>query len=218
MDKRVRTPRDRITYYIFRPIVKIFVFIFYNVKCIGKENVPKSGSFILAANHISLTDPVILVAVSPRTCHFMAKSELFRNPLFGALLRSMNAFPVQRGKSDSRSLTYAETVIEKGFVLGIFPEGKRQKDRLPIKPKSGVAYIAKQTGVDILPVSIYHTPGEKRFRPKITIRFGEMIKNEEMGFSAENKNQEVRNAARLIMNRIVENWEKKHDGRSKNEN
>lgn len=206
-----KAPRNRLTYYILRPFAVIYVHLFYNIKCFGKENIPKSGGFILACNHISFADPVMLVAECTRACHFMAKSELFKKPGLGFVLKIMNAFPVKRGKSDWKALEYAENIIKKGFVLGIFPEGKKQKNRCPIAPKSGIAYIAKNTKADILPVSIYHTPGERKIRPKITIRFGKIIENSQLGFTQNDSRQQIKEAAQYIMSKIVESWNKKHE-------
>lgn len=205
-------PRRRITYYLLKPLIILLTFICYHVKVYGTQNIPKKGSFILAANHISFADPGVLIAVCPRTCHFMAKSELFSNRLIGAFLRSMNAFPVRRGTSDSSSLDYAQAVINKGYVLGIFPEGARQKDRLPKTAKSGVAFLARQTKADVLPVCIYHSPDEHgKIRPRLTIRFGEVIPYEKLGFTEGGKTSEMKSAAQTIMQAIVSLWEKKHE-------
>ena len=204
-------PKKRLTYYIIRPLLIILLPIFYNVRCYGRENVPKDKNFILAGNHIGNTDPAILVALCPRVCHFMAKSEIFKNIFLAFFFRSMNAFPVKRGKKDGRAVEYAIKVINKGYVLGIFPEGGTSRDRLPKRAKSGVAYIAMKTGADVLPVSIYITPGERRIRPRLTVRFGKIIKNEEFGFSEEYSLSHIRDGSKLIMDSIVELWDKKHE-------
>lgn len=209
MKKRVYTPKNRKLYYIMRPVLFLLLPIFYSVKCYGKENVPKEGKLILAANHISIVDPVMLVVKCPRTIHFMAKSEIFKNPFLNVFFRNMNAFPVKRGKSDGVALSYALKVLENPWVFGIFPEGVTSKDWLPKKAKSGIAYIAKSSGADVLPVSIYKEPNSKALRPKVTIRFGKVIKNDELNLK-EGSAQELRTASRLIMERIVELWNKKH--------
>lgn len=211
MNEKVHEPKRRITYYIIKPIARFLLFFVYNIRCKGRKNIPKKGGFILASNHISYTDPVILVSFCPRTCHFMAKSDLFKHPLLALFFRSMNAFPVKRGTSDNRSLVYAQKVLNSSWVLGIFPEGGTSKDKIPKRAKSGIAYLAKNTGADVLPVSIYRTPGKRQLRPKTTVRFGTVIKNEELGLTEEYSPKQLRAASQLIMNKIVALWEKQHE-------
>ena len=210
MKNRAYTPKNRILYCIMKPVLTVLLPIFYSVKCYGKENIPKEGKLILASNHISIVDPVMLIVKVPRTIHFMAKSEIFRRPFLNWFFRNMNAFPVRRGKSDSAALNYAISVLDNPWVFGIFPEGGTSCDRLPKKARSGVAYIARTTKADVLPVSIYMTPGKRTLRPKVTIRIGQVIKNEDLGFTSLEKTGELKEASKLIMEKIVSMWNKKH--------
>lgn len=209
-DKRY-TPKKRILYYIMKPVLIILLPVFYSVKCYGRQNIPRNGKLILASNHISIVDPVMLLVKCPRTIHFMAKSEIFRKPFLNWFFRNMNAFPVKRGKSDSGALSYAISVLQKPWVFGIFPEGGTSKDRLPKRARSGISYIARTTGADVLPVSIYMDPENKSIRPKVTVRFGKVIKNEELGFSSDNGKSQLKTSSELIMNRIIDLWNKKHE-------
>lgn len=206
-----KKPKRRVLYYIMKPILILLLPLFYNVKCYGRKNIPKSSKLILASNHISIVDPVMILVKCPRTVHFMAKSELFTNPFLNIFFRNMNAFPVKRGKSDNTALSYAIKILENPWVFGIFPEGGTSKDLLPKKAKSGVAYIAKISGADVLPVSIYKESGKKTLRPKITLRFGNVIKNEELGFSENTSPAKLKEASNIIMDKIVELWNKKHE-------
>ena len=95
-------------------------------------------------------------------------------------------------------------------MLGIFPEGARIKDAIPKKAKNGVSYLAAKTKADVLPVSIYKTPQEKKLRPKITIRFGKLIKNSELSLDGEYSQQKIREASEKIMDAIKELWSLKH--------
>lgn len=211
MKNKAYTPKNRVLYYIMKPVLTVLLPVFYSVKCYGKENLPKEGKLILASNHISIVDPVMLLVKLPRVIHFMAKSEIFKRPFLNWFFRNMNAFPVNRGKSDTNALSYAISVLENPWVFGIFPEGGTSDDRLPKRAKSGVAYIARTTKADVLPVSIYMTPGKRTLRPKVTIRIGKVIKNGELGFTGEEKTRELKDASRLIMDRIVAMWDKKHE-------
>lgn len=211
MKNKTYTPKNRILYYIMKPVLTVLLPIFYSVKCYGTENVPKNGKLILASNHISIVDPVMLLVKLPRTIHFMAKSEIFRRPFLNWFFRNMNAFPVKRGKSDGGALSYAISVLENPWVFGIFPEGGTSKDRMPKNARSGVAYIARTTKADVLPVSIYMTPGKRPLRPKVTIRIGQVIKHKDLGFTSASKASELKYASNLIMDRIVLMWNKKHE-------
>lgn len=202
--------KDSTLYDRFLPLAKGFISLKYQITVHGEENIPKKGAFILAANHISALDPVMLITHCPRTLHFMAKDELFKKRIFALFLKSMNAFPVKRHTSDKRALEFAKQLVSGGRVLGIFPEGSRTKDSEPKKAKNGVSYLAAKTQADVLPVSIYKTPHEKKPRPHITIRFGKLIKNSEFGFSDDYSQKKIRESSEKIMNAITELWSLKH--------
>lgn len=203
-------PKERRTYYFFRDLAKGLMRFRYDLRYQGAENLPKEGGFIIAANHITFIDPVMIMAGCQRQCHFMAKSELFTKPVFGEFLAFMNAFPVKRESSDATALAFAEKIINKGWILGIFPEGARSKDMKPKRARTGAAYLAYKTGADVVPVSLYRVPGENNLRPIVSIRFGKLIKNEEFGFTDNYSPSAVREAAKRIMNEIVSLWEKGH--------
>ena len=203
-------PRESRLYNVFRPLAKGFISLRFCVTSFGEENIPEKGAFILAANHISSLDPVMIISHCPRTLHFMAKDELFKNPVFASFLKKMNVFPVKRQTSDKRALEFAKRIISSGWALGIFPEGSRIKDAIPKRAKNGVSYLAAKTKADVLPVSIYKAPGEKKLRPHITIRFGKLIKNSELGFSEEYSQQKIRESSEKIMSAITALWALKH--------
>ena len=204
--------KDRKFYKAAVPAIKLISFAKFKVTCKGKENIPKDRGFILAANHISFFDPAVIISNIDHTVHFMAKSELFENPALAFIVRNLNAFPVKRGYSDRKALMYAINVVENGGVLGIFPEGRRVRSAIPDSAKTGIAFIAKRTGADVLPVCLYINPMEDVVRPKLTLIFGEVIKNSELDFDSEkSSSQKVRYAAEYIMNKITELWETENE-------
>lgn len=145
--------RDRKFYdvfvWMFHPLAKIV----FKTQYIGRENVPKTGSLIIASNHRNSYDPGLIAAARVRKIHYMAKLELFNlNKLASWMLRHLNAFPISRGTGDQRSLNYAIRLVEEGKVLGIFPEGTRSKDGEIHRFKAGAFTLAKEAGVEILPV------------------------------------------------------------------
>lgn len=189
-------------YTVIMAIAWFVLKLVFKIEITGLENVPENSGFILASNHRSLPDPVFIAAKFKHRVCFMAKSEIFWWP-FSVILRGIGAFPVKRGQGDHGAIDTANNIIKSGKVLGIFPEGTRSKSGEPLRPKSGVAIIAKETSADILPVGIYFD-GKLRFRSKITVRYGKLIKFEELELGNDTQTGAVKKASRLIMDRIIE--------------
>ncbi len=201
--------KDHKLYPVLVPVLRILSHIVYSTKCVDCDNIPESGKLIIACNHVAFSDPALIVAYSKRRVHFMAKSELFENPMVSLVLRNMNAFPVKRNTSDRRSISYAKTVLDNDWVLGIFPEGRRVRDSSPTNGKTGVAFLARITGADVLPACIYKVK-KGYIRTRVTVKFGEVIKNSELGFENKNRAEELKNATDKIMNNIKMLWEEEN--------
>lgn len=193
--------------YVNAPIL----YVLHPVKFYGVENLPENGGFIMASNHIFWLDAFYIALGSKKSVNFMAKSELFRYPFFNAFFRSLKAFPVKRGFFDRRALKYASQIINGGEVLGIFPEGGIVTlDGKPTRAKWGVAYIANECKCDVVPVSIYSKNGKGLFK-RITVRFGEPIKFNQLNLGSKPKKAEYTAAANLIMEKIIQQWGKGHE-------
>ncbi|MBR5273005.1 MAG: 1-acyl-sn-glycerol-3-phosphate acyltransferase [Clostridia bacterium] len=203
---------SKIRYYklypIARAIAKIVVKLLFRVKYVGKENIPQSQGYILASNHISLLDPVVSAIAVKDRIFYMGKAELFDNKLVGYFMTHFQGFPVNRNRGDLSAIEYAINVVKENNVLGIFPEGTRSKDGKPLSPKAGIAMIANKTGADVLPVSVY-CEGKVRPFKKITVRFGELIKNDELVIE-NGKASELKRATHIVMDKIVDMWEEGH--------
>ena len=192
---------------VFRPLFKLL----YHLKFKGIENIPTdSNNYIVAINHTCAFDPVFVACPKQvPALHFMAKVELFKNPIVGWFITHMYGFPVKRGKGDTSAIDYGIKIIEEGHVMAICPEGKRIKDKdgVPQRAKSGVAVIAKATGADILPVAIC-CDGKIKAGKHVTVSYGKIIKNSELGLDKEEVTpHDIKNAAGLVMDRITELWE-----------
>ena len=202
---------DRAFYKFAVPLINAYANSHFKISCYGKKNIPEEkGRLIIACNHISFADPAVIISHFPYSIHFIAKSELFQNPVTAFFLSNLNAFPVRRGLSDRDALKYACKILDDDKILGIFPEGRRVRSAVPEKAKRGVAFIARRTGADVLPASLYLDPKEDVLRPKLTLRFGRVLKNSELFDEDEDKSQQLQLASEKIMNTIEKLWEKKH--------
>lgn len=143
----------------------------------GLENIPATGPLLLVANHLNLVDPPVLGAILPRRIVFMAKEELFRTPVIGSVVSWYGAFPVKRGQADRQALRTAVAILEKGGVVGMFPEGTRSKTGKMNEAHPGAALLAVLGSAPVLPIAITGTDRLRSVRalftrPKITIRIG----------------------------------------------
>src|SRR5512147_2662787 len=117
------TPQRRLMIAIMRALFKTVM----QMDVVGLDNFPPRGPVILAANHVTNFDVFPMQFALARPIFFMAKAELFRNPLMDVLLRNLSAFPVNRGEKDPWAMRQAAKVLKHGLLLGMFPEGKRSK-------------------------------------------------------------------------------------------
>ncbi len=163
-----------IGWFLSRSIAEIFG----GLKIYGRENVPETGGFILAPNHISYYDPPFVGSCINRPIHYFAKYELFKNKLFAIILRKVNALPVKRGTIDRQALKMAIDIIKQGSGLTMFPEGTRSKTDKFLKPKAGLGLIARNAGCPIVPAYICNTNNLKSciFRKnRVHISFGKPL-------------------------------------------
>ncbi len=161
-------------YHLVVFLVRVAFAVWYNIRVEGRENIPKKGAYIFASNHRSYADPVLVVICGRGRFSFMAKSELFENKAFGWLIRTLGAFPVERGKGDTEAIDRAISRVQEGQHLLIFPEGTRSKDGRVGRGKTGVALIAAKAGADVIPVGL-NFEGKLHFRSRIVVRYGKPI-------------------------------------------
>ena len=128
---------------------------------------PQDGACIVAANHVANQDVFPLQFAVPRPLFFMAKAELFGNPLLGWLLRQLGAFPVERGASDQWAMDHARRVLDAGLALGMFPEGTRSRGRGLTVARTGAARLAIEKALPIVPVGV---AGSNDLRPTLCRR------------------------------------------------
>src|SRR2546428_3079164 len=165
-------------YACVKPVVAVLMRLFFRVEVKNPEHVPLAGAVLLVANHSSLLDPPLVGGVVPRQLSFLAKAELFRIPLFGPLIRRLNARPVRREGPDPGALRMALRVLEEDGALLIFPEGTRGAEGVLRPAKAGAGMLAVKSGAPVVPVYISGSGrawprGQRLFRPaKVTVAFG----------------------------------------------
>jgi 1-acyl-sn-glycerol-3-phosphate acyltransferase len=165
-------------YYIVYFLTKVVSWIYFPFTALNTKNIPRKGPFILASNHISNLDPVLLGICSVRRLNFMAKIELFKG-LLGFILTQLGSFPVKRGEADFGAMREALRRLKIGRVILIFVEGTRRIGNEPSKAQAGAGFLAMKSGVPVVPVYVQGTnkvmaPGTKFLkRGRVFATFGE---------------------------------------------
>lgn len=177
-------------------LTRLAFFLFYKVTYIGREKIPAAGGYLIVANHQCMKDPFLVAHGARRQVYFMAKQEYF-GPFTGWLFRWVGAFPVDRGTGDLGAIDRAAQLIQEGRLVGLFPEGTRNRTVGPMKAKSGAALIARQTKADIIPCGISFDDS-RGFRSRMTVCFGDPIPYESLGFEDQESPASLRKVSKRI--------------------
>ena len=176
-------------YNVFKPIVVLILRLVWRPAIVGAERIPDRGAVILASNHVSGADTVFMPAQVRRTVRFLAKSDFYSggslmNRVLGLFLRSIGVMPVNRsgGAASRTAIAAGLTVLERGEVLGIYPEGTRSPDGRLYRGRTGAARMALESGCPIIPIAMlgaYEAQKGRTFlprrRPRIRVLVGEPI-------------------------------------------
>lgn len=178
------------------------LFFLFRVRYIGRKNMPKDGPVVVCCNHISLMDPVFVICLFRRRIRFMAKAEAFKNPFMNWFLRNAGVFPIRRGEADIEAIKTAMRILKDGGVLGIFPEGHRQRPGEPRgESQAGGIMLAAKTNATVLPVAITGKDSRIRIFRKVVIKCGEPIPCDQLGLKAKS-NEEYKRVSKEIMDKI----------------
>ena len=185
-------------YKIGRFLTYLLSLLLFRITITGRENIPTSGGALICPNHISNIDPVVISFTTSREIHYMAKAELFKNPLLSWFFKKVNAFPVNREKVGVETIKTSLKILKGEKILGIFPEGHRVNPEDRIQPASGFVVFAIKTKAPIIPV---HIKGKYRFRGKIDIIIGKPVYLEEY-YGKKLSDEETRQLSEKIMDTV----------------
>ncbi|MDR1391654.1 MAG: 1-acyl-sn-glycerol-3-phosphate acyltransferase [Clostridiales bacterium] len=190
-------------YLLYRIVVfffRLFCITLHFPKINGKKNIPKKGKCIICANHKSNIDVVVLASFSPRTLHFMAKEEMFKNKFSNKFFRLLYSFPVRRTGAGIETFKKAISVLNNENVLTMFPEGRRVKEQFLDEGKMGCALIALKSKTNVVPIGI---KGNYKPFKRITVNIGKEIDLSKY-FNKKINKEILREVTNLIMENISE--------------
>ena len=189
---------ERAYQLLARPVLRIF-----RVRVEGAENLPDEGGYLYCSNHICLFDPILICAAAHTKVHYMAKKELFKIPLLSSLIKTLGAYPVDRGGTDVGAIRRSIALLTEKKSIGVFIQGHRYKG-VPLrqtKPKNGAAMIAHRANAPVVPICIKMK--NNRFVPfcRITLAIGKPIAMSDL-ISGEQESGAFSSAAHEIFEQI----------------
>jgi len=155
--------------------------VYFRWRVVGANRIPTTGPVILASNHASFLDPPLIGGATPREASFLARESLFRFPILGTFIRSINALPVDRGGKSPKGLKAILDRLAKGKPVVLFPEGTRTSDGALLPARSGVGLAVIKSGAPVVPIRIFgsfESYSRKMWFPRpsrIAVVYGEPI-------------------------------------------
>lgn len=146
-------------FFIGRAILRPTLWLKFWPRITGREHVPAEGPVLLASNHLSGFDTILIPSYAPRQVQFLAKASLFHSKLGHWFFTSIGAVPVHREASSAAqtALDIGREVLAAGSVFAVFPEGSRSRDGRLYRGRSGAAWLALETGAKVVPVGLVGT-------------------------------------------------------------
>jgi 1-acyl-sn-glycerol-3-phosphate acyltransferase len=165
-----------VLYWLVRALFVPFFLVYFRLRRVGREHLPRSGPLLLASNHRSFLDPFVIGTLVRRPVYYMAKRELFEKRWQAWALNALGAFPVDRGAGDGDAMDTARAILERGDCVVVFPEGTRVRSGPLGDPRRGIGRLALETGAPVAPVAVIGSDAVRRgwrVRPrKVSIRVG----------------------------------------------
>ena len=194
-------------YGFWRRIVQVYFRFSHKIDYYHASRVPKTGGFILAANHMSYLDPPLIGCASPRELYYMARKTLFRFWWSNWVLASVNVVPVDLQGSSLAAFKAVIRLLEDGKPVLIFPEGTRSVDGRLGEPEAGIGWLALKSGVPVVPARVWGTDvampkqGKGR-RAHLEVKFGKPL-NFDAGALPKDRRQASEAVARRVMEAIA---------------
>jgi 1-acyl-sn-glycerol-3-phosphate acyltransferase len=193
----------RLMWFTIGPLIRVY----WWVRPRGRRNVPRGG-VILASNHRSAIDPILICMSFARTVNWLAKVEVLHSRKVAWFFRWAEVIPVDRGAPDDRWLDAATAKLRKGHIFGVFPEGTRSPDGRVYKGYTGVARLAERSGAPVVPAAVVgtdrsHTKGRSLARPARTqVRFGAPLRFEVR--AGEDRNAAYHRFTEEVLDRVAD--------------
>jgi 1-acyl-sn-glycerol-3-phosphate acyltransferase len=199
---RTRKGRPDVVYDLVRLVLTPYLLILHRARAIDTSNVPAAGGAIIAPNHFSFLDHFFVAVYLRRKVNFMAKSQLFKRPM-QFIYTHGGVFPVRRGYHDEEAFKTAHTVLDRGDIVLMYPEGGRSRTGELGEPKRGLGRLALESGVPVVPVAIVGTQKARNWKrlnfPKVTVLYGEPVRFEKVEDPTPEQQQE---AAQLVFDHV----------------
>lgn len=181
------TARPGFVFTLGRALLRPLLWLRFRPRVTGAKHVPLDGPVLLASNHLSSLDTILIPSFSPRKVQFLAKSSLFEGRVKGWFFRQIGAIPVHReaGSAAQAALAAGTRVLAAGQVFAVFPEGTRSRDGRLYQGRSGAAYMALETGAAVVPVGLVGTnrslqdPATGK-APRVEVRFGQPLRFDDL--------------------------------------
>ena len=204
---RTRAKRPNWMYELVRLVLTPYLLLFFRTRAIDTTKVPADGPVIVAPNHFSFMDHFFVAVYLRRKVQFMAKSQLFKNPL-QIVYHNGGVFPVRRGHKDDEAFKTAHAVLARGGIVVMYCEGGRSRTGELGEPKAGIGRLALESGAPVVPVALV---GSERVRdwkrlqfPKVSVQFGDPIRFEKV---EEPTREQSQAASEQIFARIRGLWQ-----------
>jgi 1-acyl-sn-glycerol-3-phosphate acyltransferase len=179
--RRTRAKKPNWMYEVVRLVLTPYIVLFYRARCIDSSNIPADGPAIIAPNHFSFLDHFFVAVYLRRKVNFMAKSQLFKQPL-EVVLNNGGVFPVRRGHHDDEAFKTAHRILERGGIVVMYAEAGRSRSGELGTPRHGLGRLALESGVPVVPTAIAGTERVRNWKrlqfPKVTVHFGEPLRFE----------------------------------------
>jgi 1-acyl-sn-glycerol-3-phosphate acyltransferase len=213
--ERARTRRPDWVYTLVRMVLTPYLLIVHRARALETQHIPAAGQVIIAPNHFSFLDHFFVAVYLRRKVQFMAKSQLFKRPM-QFIYTHGGVFPVRRGYHDEEAFKTAHTILGRGDIVLMYPEGGRSRSGELGEPKRGLGRLALESGAPVIPTAIVGTQKARNWKrlnfPQVTVLYGDPIRFDKVENPTREQQQE---AAELVFERVKALYDGLREGEGK---